>query len=67
MRRRELLAGAAAVVGAATATLARRRGRREEVELHYDDGSMVTLERGRQGADELLADAAEALAAARGG
>jgi len=67
MRRRELVAGALAAFGTATAVLVRRRGRREHVELHYDDGSMVTLDRGREGADRLLAAAAEALAAGRGG
>jgi hypothetical protein len=65
MRRRELLAGAVAAFGAATALLARRR-RREQVELHYEDGSMVTLERGSERADGVFAAASEALAAGRG-
>ena len=36
--------------------LSRRRGeRRDRVHLYYDDGSMVTLERGTPEADQLLA------------
>ena len=42
--------------------LARRRGtRRERVHLYYDDGSMVTVERGRPEAARLLALAHDAL------
>jgi hypothetical protein len=66
MRRRELLAGTVAAFGAATAVLARRR-RREHVALHYEDGSMMALERGAQRAEGVFAAASEALAAARGG
>ena len=42
--------------------LARRRGnRRERVHLFSDDGSMVTVERGRPEAERLLTLAHEAL------
>ena len=42
--------------------LARRRDRhRERVHLSYDDGSMVTLERGAPDAERLLAIARAAL------
>jgi hypothetical protein len=39
----------------------RRRERRERVHLYYDDGSMVTLERGAPEAERLLAVARGAL------
>lgn len=39
----------------------RRDGRREHVSLHYDDGSMVTLERGAPGSERLLELARSAL------
>jgi hypothetical protein len=43
-------------VGGPLLYLARRRdGRRELVRLYYDDGSMVTLERGAPEAERLLA------------
>jgi hypothetical protein len=42
--------------------LSRRRGEhRERVHLYYDDGSMVTLERGAAEAEQLLAVARGAL------
>jgi hypothetical protein len=42
--------------------LSRRRDeRRERVNLYYDDGSMVTLERGAPEAERLLAVARSAL------
>jgi len=65
MRRRDLAAGAFAAFAAATAVFARRR-RRQQVELHYGDGSMVTLDRGSARADLLFAAAGQALAAGRG-
>jgi hypothetical protein len=48
------LAGGGAAAGAAAVALVRRR-RRGAVELHYDDGSMVTLEEGTPAGDRLLA------------
>ena len=39
----------------------RRDERRERVQLYYGDGSMVTLERGASGAEQLLAVARSAL------
>ena len=49
-------------VGGSLLYLSRRRGeRRERVQLYYDDGSMVTLERGAPEAEQLLAVARSAL------
>ena len=49
-------------VGGPVLYLSRRRGeRRERVHLYYDDGSMVTLERGVPEAERLLAVARSAL------
>ena len=49
-------------VGGPVLYLSRRRGeRRERVQLYYDDGSMVTLERGAPEAEQLLAVARSAL------
>ncbi len=43
------------LVGGALLYLSRRRDeRRERVNLYYDDGSMVTLERGLPGSERLL-------------
>ena len=39
----------------------RRRERRERVHLYYDDGSMVTLERGAPETEQLIAVARSAL------
>jgi hypothetical protein len=50
------------VVAGPVLYLSRRRGeRRERVQLYYDDGSMVTLERGAPEAEQLLAVARGAL------
>jgi hypothetical protein len=50
------------LVGGPVLYLSRRRdGRRERVHLYYDDGSMVTLERGAPEAEQLLAVARGAL------
>lgn len=44
-----------ALIAAPLLYLTRRRDeRRERVNLYYDDGSMITLERGVAGADRLL-------------
>jgi hypothetical protein len=49
-------------VGGPVLYLSRRRSeRRERVQLYYDDGSMVTLERGAPEAEQLLAVARGAL------
>ncbi len=44
-----------AAVGGSLLYAARRRRGRERVQLHFDDGSTVTLEQGSAAADELLA------------
>lgn len=50
------------LVGGPILYLTRRRDeRRERVHLYYDDGSMVTLERGAPEAEQLLAVARSAL------
>jgi hypothetical protein len=50
------------LVGGPLLYLARRKeSRRERVHLYYDDGSMVTVERGRPEAESLLTLAYEAL------
>ena len=50
-----------AAVGGSLLYAARRRRGRERVQLHFDDGSTVTLEQGAPAADELLALARGAL------
>ena len=58
---RRLLA-LAALVGGSLLVLFRRRGARQErVSLYYDDGSMVSLERGAPGSERLLELARSAL------
>jgi hypothetical protein len=52
MRRTVVLVAA---VGGSLLYAARRRRGRERVQLHFDDGSTVTLEQGSAAADELLA------------
>ena len=52
MRRTLVLLAAA---GGSFLYAARRRRGRERVQLHFDDGSTVTLEQGAPAADELLA------------
>ena len=50
------------LVGGPVLYLSRRRvEHRERVHLYYDDGSMVTLERGAPEAEQLLAVARNAL------
>lgn len=51
---RKLLALVVLVAGPLLYFARRRDERRERVNLYYDDGSMVTLERGARGADHLL-------------
>ncbi len=65
MRARSVVAGA--VAGLATAVAVARRRRRERIELYYDDGSMVELQRGTAESDRLLALSDHALNALRAG
>jgi len=58
---RRLLALAVLVGGPLLYFSRRREERRERVNLYYDDGSMVTLERGAPEAEQLLAVARSAL------
>jgi hypothetical protein len=51
---RKLLALAVLVIGSLLYFSRRRDERRERVNLYYDDGSMVTLERGLPGSERLL-------------
>jgi hypothetical protein len=63
------LLGFLVVVGVAFAGLVfyRRRfaSRRERIDLYYEDGSLVSLEQGSDGADGMLALASGVLRAAR--
>jgi hypothetical protein len=66
MKGRSALVVGAAVGSAAGAILLRRRARsRDRVELYFDDGSLLTVGRGDEGADRLLAPARELLLASR--
>ena len=58
---RRLLTVAVLVGGPVLYFSRRREERRERVNLYYDDGSMVTLERGAPEAEQLLAVARGAL------
>ncbi len=51
---RKLLALVVLVLGPLLYFSRRRDERRERVNLYYDDGSMVTLERGLPGSERLL-------------
>jgi len=51
---RRLLVLAVLIAGPLLYLTRRREERRERVNLYYDDGSMVTLERGAAGGDRLL-------------
>jgi hypothetical protein len=51
---RKLLALVVLVVGPLLYFSRRRDERRERVNLYYDDGSMITLERGLPGSERLL-------------
>ena len=67
MRAGRALALGAAIGAAAGAILLRRRARsRDRVELYFDDGSLVTVAGGDDGAERLLASARELLLASRG-
>jgi hypothetical protein len=66
MKGHRALAVGAVVGSAAGAILLRRRARsRDRVELYFDDGSLLTVARGDDGADRLLAAARELLLASR--
>jgi hypothetical protein len=58
---RRLLALLLFVGGPLLVLLRRRRNGRESVSLHYDDGSMVTLESSFPGVDRLVTLARQAL------
>ena len=58
---RRLLALLLFVAGPLLYLARRSAGRRDRVHLYYDDGSMVTLERGAHEAEPLLAAARSAL------
>ena len=51
---RRLLTLAVLIAGPLVYFLRRRDERRERVNLYYDDGSMLTLERGLPGSERLL-------------
>ena len=55
-----------AVAAGAVAVLRRHKSTAARVDVYFQDGSMVTLERGAPQADRMLALAANALAATRG-
>jgi hypothetical protein len=65
MTTRKTLVLLAAAAGA-VAVLRRHRSTTARVDVYFQDGSMVTLERGAPQADRTLALAADALAATRG-
>ena len=54
-----------ALTAGAVALLRRREATAARVDVYYEDGSMITLERGTPQAERMLALAAGALAAAR--
>jgi hypothetical protein len=66
MRRRSLLGAALGAAGAVALLRRRTAERREHVDLYYDDGSMLSLERGAPDAAPLLQLARDALRAAGG-
>ena len=65
MRRRSVVAALLAAGAGAHLLRRRRGGGAERVDVHYDDGSMVSLEQGPE-LERLLTVAREGLAAARG-
>ena len=58
---RRLLGGAVLVGGPLLLLQRRRAARRDGVDLHFDDGSTVTLEPGSPGTEQLIAVARQAL------
>ncbi|MEX2211711.1 MAG: hypothetical protein WD689_08125 [Gaiellaceae bacterium] len=65
MNRRSLVVLLGAGAGVA-AVVRRRRAAAARVDLYYDDGSMLSLERGDGEADRMLEVAREAIRSARG-
>jgi hypothetical protein len=63
MSRRSVLVAVAAVMGALA--LLRRRQGATQVDVYYEDGSMLSLDAGTPQAKRMLALAAEALATVR--
>jgi hypothetical protein len=66
VRRRSLLVALGAAAGALT-VVRRRRAAPPRVDVFYEDGSMVSLERDLPQAERMLASARHALAAIRAG
>ena len=64
MTRRKALVLLAAAAGA-VALLRRRQATAARIDVYFEDGSMVSLERGAPQADRMLALAGDALAATR--
>jgi hypothetical protein len=64
MTRRNALVVLAAAAGAVV-LLRRRKVTAARVDVYYEDGSMISLERGTPQADRMLSLAADALAASR--
>jgi hypothetical protein len=64
VRRLPLVAGLLAAGGAAALVVRNRRAGRERVSLHFEDGSVLSLERGPE-AERVLAAARDALGAVR--
>ena len=64
MTRRKALVALALAAGA-VALLRRRQATAARVDVYFQDGSMVSLERGAPQADRMLALAGDALAATR--
>jgi hypothetical protein len=65
MRRVPTVAAVLAAAGGAAALVRRRLAARERVSLHYEDGSMLTLDARAPQAQRLLAVAREALSSPR--
>jgi hypothetical protein len=65
-RRRALAALAAAALGGALLLRRRADGRRERVDLYFEDGSMVSLEGGSPEAQRVLPIARDLLSTAGG-
>jgi hypothetical protein len=63
MRRLPAVAAVLGAAGGAAALVRRRRRPRERVSLHYEDGSMLTLDTRAPEAGRLLAVARDALSA----
>ena len=65
MTRRKVLVVLAAAAGAVALLSRRRKATAARIDVYYEDGSMISLERGTPQADRMLSLAADALAASR--